>query len=98
MNKEQILDEMKANRIRINELSDKLKLTENFSEKKVIIDEMILIADKSYNLDSMYKEILLQELNNESNKFIKKIKKIMGLQWLFSFISHKLHILLWDNN
>ena len=62
MTMEQITDEVKQCSERIREISELLPTIGNSGERIAFIDEMIEIAKRRFELDTMSKKLLLDEL------------------------------------
>lgn len=79
MTEQEIRKEMQECSARIRQLSDEVGRETEFSVAKAKIDEMVKLAERQAELDSMNKKLLLNKLQQSYDKMLSNIKKALKL-------------------
>ena len=79
MTEQEIRKEMQECSARIRQLADEVGRETDFSVAKAKIDEMLKLADRQSELDSMNKKLLITKLQQSYDKMLSDIKKALKL-------------------
>lgn len=75
MTRKDIEKEMKTCNLRIRQLQREMLTEDDFAVAKTKIDEMVLLAKRVSELDTMNKNMILIELKTKTDKLINNIKR-----------------------
>ena len=79
MTQEEIRKEMQENSARIRQLADEVGRESNFTLAQPKLDEMIKLANRQAELDTMNKKLLTKKLRESYDKMLEDIKKVIKL-------------------